>query len=399
MAISEDLENLLADAMRGVAELRESELGFSVHRLPQWTNMYHSHDGVTEKVADNPSGVSIKLVTAATTVALTYRSTRDQNLADGYLAGPSVVSLTYRDDLGIEQHQFVAHSNGDLRVWNGMVNTGVIVGENSVAEFELPALPAGQLREITLWLPHNCNVQLIDLTANAPLRAAQPKTNWVHYGSSISHAQEANTPADVWPAQVARALDLDLYSLGLAGSANVEMFAARTIGDAAADLISLKIGINVVNGATMTMRTFVPAVHSFLDEVRAAHPNVPILLISPFVMPAAENNPGPTARDASGKFLAADWSDQEWIGELSLSRIRAAMQRVVAQRTVANEHGLNEAGLEPDANLFYVDGTELFGLGDVHFLDDDLHPNHNAQSLIASRFLTVLKRLRLVEPS
>ena len=389
MPIDEQLEELLALSMRGVAELRESPLGFSVHRLPSWTTMYHQHDPVTEKVANHGSGVTIKLVTEATKVALTYRSLRDQNLADGYLSPPSTISLTYSSDALMigDQHLSVSHTNGDLRIWHGMVNTGVTEGENSVAEFELPAVADGNPREITLWLPHNCEIQLIDLTANAALLAAEPKLNWVHYGSSISHAQEANTPAEVWPAQVARALDLDLYSLGLAGSANVEMFAARTISHASADLVSLKIGINVVNGANMTKRTFVPAVHSFLDEVRAGHPDVPIILISPFIMPAAENNPGPTPMGPDGKVIASEWSPHEWVGELSLSAIREALQTIVAQRT------------ETDAKLFYVDGTTLFGIDDVSLLPDGLHPNHEAQALIAARFMQALQKLKLIRLS
>ncbi len=395
MAIDEKLEELLALSMRGVAELRESPLGFSIHRLPSWTHMYHQHDPVTEKVANHSSGVTIKLVTEATQVSLTYRSLRDENLADGFLSAPSAVSLTYTDatgpNAGVEQQLSAAHSNGDLRVWNGMVNTGTIEGENSVATFDLPAVEAGNAREITLWLPHNCEIQLIDLTANAALVAAEPKVNWVHYGSSISHVQEAKTPAETWPAMVARALNVDLYSLGLAGSANAEMFAARTISGAAADLVTLKIGINTVNGANMTRRTFVPAVHSFLDEVRAGHPDVPIVLISPFVMPAAEDHPGPTPMVDGGKIGASEWSPHEWIGELSLSRVREALSLIVAQRTNP------DIALENvDARLFYVDGSELFGLDDAHLLPDDLHPSHEAQPIIAARFLKALERLKIV---
>lgn len=391
MPIDESLEELLALSMRGVAELRESPLGFTIHRLPSWTNMYHQHDNVTERVANHASGVTIKLVTEATKVSLTYRALRDQNLADGYLSPPSTVSLTFNDEAGIETHIFKSSNEGDLRLWNGMQNTGTTEGENSVAEFELPAAAEGHPREITLWLPHNCEIQLIDLTANAPLVAAEPKVNWVHYGSSISHVQEANTPADTWPAKVARALDVDLYSLGLAGSANVEMFAARTISNAAADLVSVKVGINTVNGANMTLRTFVPAVHSFIDEVRAGHPGVPIVLISPFVVPAVENNPGPTPMGPDGKVVGSEWSELEWIRELSLTRIREALLTIVAQRT-----NPDAAGENVDALLFYVDGSSLFGSDDVHLLPDGLHPSHEAQERIADRFLKALKQLKLV---
>jgi hypothetical protein len=125
--------------MRGLAELRESPLGYTVHRLPSWTSMYHRHDGVTQRVADHASGVTIKLVTAATKIVFTYRSTRDQNLADRiFVADHRRCQLTDRDESDNEVLLSQSDSSGDLRVWNGMELEGVTEGQNSVAVFELP---------------------------------------------------------------------------------------------------------------------------------------------------------------------------------------------------------------------------------------------------------------------
>jgi hypothetical protein len=44
------------------------------------------------------------------------------------------------------------------------------------------------------------------------------------------------------------------------------------IRDAPADLITLKVGINLVNADSMRERTFRPAVHAFLDTIREGIP-------------------------------------------------------------------------------------------------------------------------------
>jgi len=75
-------------------------------------------------------------------------------------------------------------------------------------------------------------------------------------------------------------------SLGFAGQCMLDPFVARTIRDLPADVISLKVGINLVNADSMTDRTFGPALHGFLDQVRDGHPDTPILLVSPIHCPS-----------------------------------------------------------------------------------------------------------------
>lgn len=120
---------------------------------------------------------------------------------------------------------------------------------------------------------------------------------WLHHGSSISHGSDAASPTRIWPAVAARLGGVELINLGLAGSALLDPFTARAVRDTPADLISLKIGINIVNHDVMRLRAFGPAVHGFLDTVREGHPQTPLLVVSPILCPLHEDTPGPCFPD------------------------------------------------------------------------------------------------------
>jgi hypothetical protein len=186
---------------------------------------------------------------------------------------------------------------------------------------------------------------------------------------------EAEHPTGTWPAVAARAAGVDLYSLGLAGQCQLDQFAARTIRDLPADLISLKLGINVVNADSMRERAFVPAVHGLLDTIRDGHPDTPIVVISPIICPVAEDHPGPTLPNLDGRFDVVDRPEELTVGALSLERIRELLSIVVAQRRGAG-----------DANLHSLHGHELFGAADVGDLPDGLHPNSAGYRRMGERF-------------
>jgi lysophospholipase L1-like esterase len=232
---------------------------------------------------------------------------------------------------------------------------------------------------VEIWLAQNATATLRQLRFDdgATVEAPAPSTRrrWVHYGSSISHCMEAEHPTGTWPAVAARTAAVDLYSLGLAGQCQLDQFAARTIRDLPADLISLKLGINVVNADAMRERAFVPAVHGLLDTIRDGHPDVPVVVVSPIICPVAEEHPGPTLPNAEGSFDVIDRPDELVLGALSLVRIRELLATVVEQR--------REAG---DTNLHHLHGHELFGPGDVDDLPDGLHPNSDGYRRMGERF-------------
>ena len=108
---------------------------------------------------------------------------------------------------------------------------------------------------------------------------------WLHHGSSISHGSNGDSPTAIWPALAARLGGVELVNLGFGGSALLDPFTARVIRDTPADVISLKLGINLVNADLMRLRAFGPAVHGFLDTIRDGHPDTPLLVVSPIHCP------------------------------------------------------------------------------------------------------------------
>lgn len=239
----------------------------------------------------------------------------------------------------------------------------------------------GTTRPVTVWLPHTSGVTLLDVRADGPLLPrTDQRRRWVHYGSSISQCMEAETPLGVWPVITARTLDLDLFNLGLAGNALLDGFAARTIRDLPADVITLKVGINVVNTDALRLRAFVPAVHGFLDTIREGHPDTPVLLISPIFCPAHEDAPGPTEWTPTGRSGPSSVERRPFDGRLTLREIRAVLARIVAERSAS------------DPALHHLDGLELFGPDDADHLPDGLHPDPAGYALMGARMARVLER-------
>jgi hypothetical protein len=173
---------------------------------------------------------------------------------------------------------------------------------------------------------------------------------------------------------------VDLVNLGLGGSALLDPFVARVVRDAPADLVSLEIGINLVNTDLMRRRALGPAVHGFLDTVRDGHPDASLLLVSPLLCPIHEQTPGPSAIDpasmAAGRvqFVATGDPAEVATGKVTLEVVREELARVVAQRA--------------DPRLHLLDGRQLYGAGDVddHPLPDALHPDSETHRLVGERF-------------
>ena len=117
--------------------------------------------------------------------------------------------------------------------------------------------------EYELWLPFTDAVELLALRADAPV--APPADRARRRAGCTTAARSATAIAPTrttgtWPVVAALATDVELTNLAFSGSAMLDPFTARTMRDQPADLISLKVGINLVNGDVMRMRAFRPAV-------------------------------------------------------------------------------------------------------------------------------------------
>ncbi len=357
--------------LAGIAELSPKERGALTERLPAWARA-QALDPAIGFVSSMPSGGRLEFVTDSTAIELEAVFTR--------LEYGGVTPHTAAVDLVVD---------GDLVATTALVSTDVIrFADRTSLRFEMVHTDPSVIRfdglargskHVELWLAHNATAMLRELRIDddATIEAPPPsgRRRWVHYGSSISHCMEVDHPTGTWPAVAARAGGVDLFSLGLAGQCQLDQFAARTIRDLPADLISLKLGINVVNADSMRERAFVPAVHGLLDTIRDGHPEAPIVVISPIICPEAEDHPGPTLPNLAGYFDVVDRPLDLAVGALSLVRIRELLELLVTQRRAAG-----------DANLHHLHGHRLFGADDVGDLPDGLHPNGAGYRRMGERF-------------
>ncbi len=360
----------------GAVELEPTEVGVIPHRLPAWARA-QCVDPQLAMVESQPSGVHLAFRTAATVIELDLQ--RSRTTIRGIPARPDgILERVIDGDL-------VAHSatSGGTTITVDMTTGASETEVGAVTRTRFTDL-SDAMKNVEIWLPHNERIELIELRCNAPAEPGSARTRpvWVHHGSSISHGSNATRPTGIWPVVAARLADLELVNLGLGGSALLDPFTARTIRESAADLISLKLGINLVNADLMRLRAFGPAVHGFLDTIREGHPTTPLLVVSATYCAIHEDTPGPCTFDldalAEGtlRFRATGDPAERAAGKLTLTVIREELARIVAERQPA------------DPNLHYLDGRRLYAESDTdaHPLPDGLHPDAATHQLMGERF-------------
>jgi len=364
------------DLVHGALELEHTAQGTVPHRLPGWARA-RGADAQLALTEAQPSGVRLRFRTAATAVELdtvrtrmTYRGMPPRPdgvcdlLVDGQLAGQANTSGGHLSVLDM--------TTGTSETQTGPIGTISFTG-----------LP-GRVKDVEVWLPHNEATELVALRTDA---AVEPVSDtgrrvWLHHGSSISQGSNAAGPSRIWPALAASLGGVDLVNLGFGGSAMLDPFTARVMRDTPADLLSVKIGINIVNADLMRLRAFVPAVHGPFDTLRDGHPTTPLLIISPLLCPIHEDAPGPGAVDLDElkagrpRFTASGDPDERRAGKLTLNVIRETLAGIVAQRAAEDPH------------LHYLDGRDLYGKPDATELPlpDNLHPDDATHRLVGERF-------------
>jgi hypothetical protein len=267
---------ITAELVRGAVELERTDNGLLPHRLPARARA--QGDRQLAMAEAQPSGVRLAIRTRATVVELDTLRTRV-----GYRDIPPRPDGLYDLHVDGELLAQATTSGGKtllLDVTTGTADT--VPGPAGTVRFD--GLP-DRVKTIEIWLPHTEITELVALRTDAPVRPAPENGRrvWLHHGTSISHGSNAASPSTTWPALAAAAGGVELVNLGFGGSAMVDQFTARALRDTPADLISVKLGINVVNGDVMRLRAFGSAVHGFLDTVRDGHPDTPLLVVSPLL--------------------------------------------------------------------------------------------------------------------
>lgn len=355
-------------AFIGALDFDRRDAGISPRRLPAWTRPQVPQ--MMDVMARMPAGVRLAFVTNSSRIHLRVLST--------VMVTPPKPPRPVVFDLEIDgEIRTSSHTEGNRIILNPADPQDFKIERGDAFEVQFEDLGSGD-KFCQLWLPHNALVEIRGLSVDDGAHLTPPppfENRWVHYGSSISHCMEALQPTGTWPAVASRLSGASLFGMGFGGQCHLDQFVARTLRDLDVDFISIKTGINVINMDSMRERTFIPALHGFLDTIRERKPETPILLTSPIYCPSTEDTPGPTVAGADGKFVTLAGHEEVQTGCLTLKRVREIMSHVVDTRRTSG-----------DRHLGYQDGLTLFGTEDAGDLPDDLHPNPDGYRRMGERF-------------
>lgn len=355
--------------LRGALDLETTQAGVMPRRLPAWTKEQYQDPSVYG-VTVMPSGVRLVFRTDARELELDVLTSTGRLETDPHPRPTGMLDLLVDGAMAARRQ---APLGNVLWMAGPGIPQRLTPGEPGTVRFA--DLPAG-MKTVEVWLPQQTPTELVELRADGEVLAPLPdgRRRWVHHGSSLSHCIEADGPTGTWPVVAAALGGVEVLNLSQAGNALLDPYVARTIRDTPADLISLKVGINIVSLCAFRRRTFGPAVHGFLDTIRDGHPDTPLLLISPVSCPALEETPGPTSTGPDGKITALGDPADVARGALTLTVVRAELARIAAARQAHDPH------------LHYLDGRELLGPGETDDLPDGLHPTAAAYRRMGKRF-------------
>lgn len=321
---------------QGIVSLQQTRQWVIPWRLPYPTRALFFPERLQER-AQMPAGVRLSFYSDTTSIAGTLADTDPEST---------------RLDLCCDE-QFV--------------DSVEIAGQKRFVFNCLPPNPTGKPRLVELWLPQFGILRLCALELGAAADGGSPsvtpvqdtRPRWITYGSSITQCRTAESPTQTWPAIVARTRGYNLTCLGFGGECHLDTMVARTIRGLPADLISLCLGINVYGGASLSPRTFRPAVIGFVQTIREGHPDIPLIVMSPIFSPPREETANAVGFDLP-------WMRQE----------------VAAAVHTLQEHG--------DGNIHHVNGLDILGPDHAHLLPDNLHPNAEGYKLMGENITRIL---------
>ncbi len=244
----------------------------------------------------------------------------------------------------------------DCVVDNQLVESRTIEAGESQVSFE--ALAPTQKR-VEIYLSQKAPVRLraLAIDGSATFDVGQERRpKWIAYGSSITQCAHAASPAQTWPALVARQWDLNLTCLGFGSNCHLDPEVARVIRSLPAAMVSMCVGTNICGMSSLSPRTFAPCLIGFIRTIREGHPDVPIIVMSPIINPRRETTPNDVG--------------------FTLTAMRGEIVEVVSM--------LQELG---DDNLHYVDGLKVFGSEHVELLEYGAHPGPTGYRVLAEGFM------------
>lgn len=215
----------------------------------------------------------------------------------------------------------------------------------------------GKERDFMVYLPlyNGIDALSIGVPENAKFTALSPRSDRpiVYYGTSIAHGGCASRPGNAYTAMLGRRLDIPVVNLGFSGNARMEIGVAELLAE-------LDPEIYVIDALpNMSPEQVAERAVPFVQKIREAHPQTPILLVE-------------------DRFFGNSWitPKKREFHERNHAELRKAFQTLK----------------ENDNNLYYLDASNLFG----ETLDNDgtvdaSHPNDLGMWRMANALEEVLR--------
>lgn len=291
-------------------------------------------------LAKSPSGARIRFRTDAASVAVRVEYPSPPNMANMHAFGQTGVDL-YMDGA----------------YWNTAI-ADKDAKPGKIYEHVYCSAKPRVWREATLYLSLYKPVKVIAVGVDPQARFEKPRAfatpkPVVFYGTSITQGGCASRPAMSYQAILGRMLNIDFVNLGFSGNGKGEPDVAAAVAKIDASCFVLDFAQN--NRTVASLRqVYAP----FLETLRRAHPETPVLCITPI------------------------FSTREINGASENEGMREHIRQTVSQRIGAG-----------DRNLQLVEGTDLLGPTRGDGLVDGSHPNDLGFEWMAEGLAPRLRRL------
>jgi hypothetical protein len=217
-----------------------------------------------------------------------------------------------------------------------------------------------QEKEIVIYLPYHQGVLIKGIGVDENTKFSAPGHKYakplpvVFYGSSVLQGNGALKPGMTYPAKVCRDLNLDFVNLGFGGAGKAEPNVVDLVSSIPACCYIFDLGKSYgMQDAT--------AFKKMLQTLRKAHPNIPLICITP------------------------------------ITSVREVYSKAYAERSRHTRDAMREAANEfmqsGEKGVFLLEGTELLGFEEHDGLSrDGVHPTDYGYSIIAGKLLPTIKK-------
>jgi len=248
----------------------------------------------------------------------------------------------------------------DAYVGTELAGSAVISGTETV-DLTLIEKTDHSMKDITIYLPntHHVRVDAIGVAADTQFRSPSSfalKRPLVCYGSSVLQGTGASRGAMTYPALLARQLNLDYVNLGFGGSGRAEPQVVSLVSEI--DACGFLFDLGKSYGAQP-----IEVYAKMLDMIRASHPEVPIIVVTPIYSQRERTEP--------------EYLDKS-------EKLRVLMRQAAQERIQAG-----------DQRTFVVEGLDLCGEADWDAFHDPTHPNDEGNRRMAERLAPLVEKVVL----